>query len=93
VKPVLVETTKSILGKLASPYSGKSSQSSGGLDVPDNTHNDEGWGFDDGYGFNGFLLMQLRSHSIDISEDVGHTSLEACKGSQVYWFLGIIARE
>lgn len=55
--PVLVESSFERLVKRVSPDSGESSESSGGLDVPNNTDNLDGRGFDDGDSLNDFLLV------------------------------------
>jgi hypothetical protein len=66
---------------------------SGGLDVANDTNDDEGWGFDDGDGFNGLLLMQLGTDTVHFTKDVGHACLEAGEGRQVHGLLRVVARE
>jgi len=37
-----------------------------------------------------FLLVELGSNSINLSEDVSHASLEACEGGEVAWLLVVL---
>lgn len=91
--PVLVESSQGVLVQLVGPDGGQGSQSSWGFDVSDDSDNNDGWGFDDGDGFDDFLLVQLGTWLINISDDMTHTSLESSEGSQMDWLLGIILGE
>lgn len=91
--PVLVESSQGVLVQLVGPDGGQGSQSSWGFDVSDDSDNNDGWGFDDGDGFDDFLLVQLGTWLINISDDMTHTSLESSEGSQVDWLLDIILGE
>lgn len=91
--PVLVESSQGVLVQLVGPDGGQGSQSSWGFDVSDDSDNNDGWGFDDGDGFDDFLLVQLGTWLINISDDMTHTSLESSEGSQVNWLLDIILGE
>jgi hypothetical protein len=57
VHPVLVQSSLEFSGQLLSPDGGQSSETSGGFNVSNNTDNDDGGGFEDGDGFNDFLLV------------------------------------
>jgi len=73
--PVLVETTLDFFRQMFSPDGGESTETTGGFNVSNNT-NDDHWGsFDDGDSFDNFLLVHLGSRSVEISDNVGHTSL------------------
>jgi len=65
------------------PDSGKGSETSGGFDITNNTADNNGGSFEDGTGFDDFLLVELGADLIDISEDVGHTSLEDGESGKV----------
>ena len=93
VHPVLVKSTESIAVKFLGPNSGKSTESTGGIDVTDETNNGHGGSFDNSHGFDDFLLMELGTNAVDFTHDVGHTSLETSEGSEVASLLGIILGE
>jgi len=65
------------------PNGSKSSETSGGFDVTNNTTDNNRGSFEDGTSFNDFLLVELGADLVDISEDVGHTSLESREGGKV----------
>lgn len=90
VHPVLVQSSLELDGQVLSPNGGQSSETSGSFDVTNDTANNDRGSFEDGSGFNDFLLVQLGSWFVDISQDVGHTSLESGEGSKVDWLGGII---
>ena len=83
VNPVLVESSESSLVEVVGPDSGKGSKSSGGFNVSDETNNLKRRGFDDGTGFNLFLFVEFGLGSVDISENVGHASLESTESGEV----------
>jgi len=58
------------------PDGSEGSETSGGFNITNNTSNNDGRSFEDGTGFDDFLLVELGTDLIDISEDMGHTSLE-----------------
>ena len=57
--PVLVEATENILAQMVSPNGGEGAESLRSFDVSDNTNNNNWWSFQDGDGFNNFLLVNL----------------------------------
>jgi len=65
------------------PDGGKGSETSGSFDITNNTTDNNGRSFEDGTGFDDFLLVELGADLVDISEDVGHTSLEDGEGGKV----------
>ncbi len=56
--PVLVEASQDFLTQVSSPHGGQSAETLGGFDVTNNTDDDHGGSFNDGDGFNDFLLVQ-----------------------------------
>jgi hypothetical protein len=91
--PVLVEATLELVTQVAGPDGGQGAQTGGGLDVADQTDDDHGRGLQDGDGLDGLLLVQLGAGSVDLSYDVGHTSLKAHEGGHVTSLGGVILRE
>lgn len=93
VSPVLVESLLGVVIDGLSPDGGQSSETSGGINVTDDTDDGHGGTFDDGNGFNNFLLVVSGTRSVDFSQDMGHTSLETSESGQVGLLGGIILRE
>jgi len=92
--PVLVEASLDLIGQVTSPDGGESAKTIGGLDISHNTNDSHGGRLENGDSLHSLLLMQLRSRSLDLTNDVGHTSLVANEGSEVARCLGIsILRE
>jgi len=83
VHPILVESSEGVLLQLVGPDGGQRSHTSEGIDVTDQTDDDHGGSLDDGHSLNDLLLVQLRFYLIDVSDDMGHTSLESGEGGQV----------
>ena len=71
----------------------KSSESSWGFDVSNETDHLEGRGLDDGNSFDFFFFIEFGFGSVDISEDVGHASFESTEGGEVRCFLFVISGE
>jgi len=72
------------------PDGGKGSETSGGFDVTNNTTDNNGRSFEDSDSFDDFLLVELGTDLIDISKNVGHTSLEDGESGKVDGLGGII---
>jgi hypothetical protein len=53
------------------------------LDVTNNSDHDDGGSFNDGHSLEGFLLVELGTRTVHVSQDVSHTSLEPGEGGQV----------
>ena len=81
--PVLVESTKNLIVQETRPSSGKSTKTTGGLNVTNNTNNHHGGALQDGNCLNDFLLVDLGTDLVDLTDDVGHTSLVTQESSQV----------
>jgi len=77
--PVLVESSAYFLAQMFGPNSSESSQTTGSFDVTNKTNNHHRWGLDDSDGFNGFLLVERGSWTIDFTENVSHTGLYPIK--------------
>lgn len=78
---------------MTGPHSCQSSQSPGSFDVSDKADNLEGRGFNHGDCLNFFLLVEFSLGTVDISEDVGHASLEASEGGEVRSQSAVISGE
>jgi len=72
------------------PDGGQRSQSSGSLDVTDNTDDNHRWGLDNGNGLDDFSLVHLGSRSVKVSDDVSHTGLVTHAGGEMDRLLGVI---
>ena len=63
------------------------------FDVTDNTYADQWWGLDDGDSLNNLFLVDLGAGSLSLTNNVGHTGLEAQKAGQMDWLGGVILGE
>lgn len=72
------------------PDGSEGSKTSGGFNITNNTADNDGGSFKNSTSFNDFLLVELGADLIDISENVGHTSLEDGEGSKVDGLRSII---
>lgn len=93
VVPVLVESSLDLVVQVLSPDGGEGTETTGSLDVSDQTNNNHRGGLDDGDGFDDFLVVDLRSGLVGLTEDVGHTGLVAHEGSEVAWLGSIVLGE
>lgn len=91
--PVLVEAATEVIGQVLSPDGGQGAKTARSLDVASNTDNDNGGSLDDGDSLEDFLLVHLGSRTVEVTDDVGHTGLEAHEGSKVDGLAGIILGE
>ena len=83
VVPVLVEGTLDGLLHVLGPDGGQGAETAGGFDVTDKADGEHGGSFDDGDGFNDFLLVDLGAGLVGFTHDVGHTGFVAHKSSEV----------
>jgi len=90
---VSVETTLDAFAHVLGPHSGQGAKSQWGCHVSNHANNNHGRSFHDGDSLNDFLLVELASWTVDVTENVGHSCLEAHKRSQVAVLGGIIPRE
>jgi len=81
--PVLVELALEVIRKMLGPNRVEGTETTGGLDVANDTDNNHSGALDDGNGLAGLLLVELGSGLLDITDDVSHTSLVTNEGSEV----------
>jgi len=91
--PVLVESSLELVGEGVGPDCAQGSAALDSFDVSDETDDLKGRGFDDCDGLDDFLLVESGVDSVDISGDVGHTSLETSKCSEVGLLAGVVFGE
>ena len=65
------------------PHGGEGTKAAGGLDVANQTNNAHGGSLDDGDSLDNFLLVDLGSGLVRLTENVGHTGLVAHEGGEV----------
>jgi hypothetical protein len=63
------------------------------LDVADSANNDHWWRLNDSHSLDSLLLVQLGTELVDITHNVGHTSLVANKGREVDWLGWVVLGE
>ena len=68
-------------------------KSSWGLNISDNSDNDHLWAFDDGDGFDDFLLVKTGTRLGNFSDYVGHSSLESAAGGEMDFFSLVVLWE
>lgn len=91
--PVLVEHTLDGLAQVLGPDGGQSAETTGSLDVADQTDDAHGRGLEDGDSLDNLLFVELGTRLVDLTHDVGHTGLVAHEGGQMGGLGGIIAGE
>lgn len=91
--PVLVESALELVRKVLSPDGGERAETTGSLDVADNTDGNHGGSLDDSNSLDDLLLVHLGTRSVKVTDDVGHTSLVAEHGSEVDGLLGVVLGE
>ena len=57
--PVFVEPALELIREMGSPYSGEGAETAGGLDITDDTDDDEWRSLDDSDGLDNFTLVHL----------------------------------
>jgi len=91
--PVLVEPTLDLVAEVLGPDSGQRAETTRSLDVSDNTDDNHRRGLDDSGCLDDFLLVHFGSNTLELSDDVGHTSLVAEEGGKVDGLLWVILGE
>jgi len=81
--PSLVEATEYLLAQVLGPHSAKSANAVGSLNVTNNTNGDQGGSLNDGSRLKNFTLVHLGSELVQVTYNVGHTSLVSKESSQV----------
>jgi len=84
--PVLVKATLNVFTKVGSPNGGKGTEALGSLDVSNQSNNNDGWALKDGNSLQNFTLVHLGSQLVQITNNVGHTSLVSQEGGDMGWF-------
>ena len=87
--PVLVVAALDFLTDEASPGGGDWLDALWGLLVTDDTDGEHWWGLDDGDWLDGLLLVKAGVSTDNLTENVGHTSLEADESAKM-WLLGLV---
>jgi len=93
VHPVFVESSKGVFIEFLGPDGGQVSKTSGGFDISDDSDDDHGGSFNDGDGFDDFLFVKFGTGFFNVSENVGHTSLESCESGKVDGGLDVVSGE
>jgi len=93
LEPVLVESTLDFVGQVFRPHRLDASQTLRRSSVADETDDDHLRALDNSHRFARFLLVQLGTRLVHISDDVRHAGFETHKGSQVRRLGRIILRE
>jgi hypothetical protein len=86
---VLVEAALELSADVLGPDGAKALVAHGGLTVPSDANNDHRGSLKDGDGLDDFLLVDLASGLVDVTDDVGHTGLKDHEGGQV-GLLGLV---
>ena len=80
--PVLVESSLDFVRKVLGPDGGQGAETTGSLNVTNNTDNNERRSVDNGDGLNNLTLVHLGATSVKITDSGGHTSLVTEEGGQ-----------
>jgi hypothetical protein len=81
--PVLVESALNLIGQMLSPDGGQGTKTMGGLNVSNNTDHSHGRSLEDGDSLDTVLLVDhLGTRTLNLTHDVGHTSLVSNEGSK-----------
>jgi len=91
--PVLVEATLDLVAQVLSPDGGERAETTGSLDVANDTNGNQRRSLDDSGGLNNLLLVHLGTGTVEVTDDGSHTGLVAHGGSQVDGLLGVILGE
>ena len=91
--PVLVEATLNLVREVLSPNSRERTKTTGRLDVANNTDHNHRRGFNNCRSLNNLALVELRTRTVKVTNNVGHASLEAHEGGEVNGLLGVILGE
>lgn len=91
--PVLVESSSNIIRQVLSPDGGQRLKTAGGLNVTNDTDNNERWSVNNGDGLNNLTLVHLGTWTVQVSHDGGHTSLVTHEGGQSDWLGLVVLRE
>lgn len=88
--PVLVEATLDFVREMLSPDGGQRTEAAWGSNVADNADNDHWWGIDNGDSLYDFTLVHLGARTVEVTDNVGHTSLVADESGEVNWLVSLV---
>ena len=91
--PVLVEATLHLVREMLGPHRRQRAETTRCLNVADNTNDHHRRGLDNRCSLDNLALVKLRSRTVEVTNNVSHTSLVAHEGGQVNRLLGVILRE
>lgn len=91
--PVLVEASEELLAQVLGPDGGKGTETSGGGDISYNTDNEHGGSLEDGDSLNDFLLVELSSRAVNLTNNLVHASLVSHEGSKMRRGGSVVTRE
>jgi hypothetical protein len=80
----LVEAALERVRQVLSPHGGEGAEAAGGLDVSNDTDGNDRGSLNDGDGLDDLLLVGLGASSVQLTDDVGHSSLEGEESREVY---------
>lgn len=81
--PVLVESSLALITDMLGEDGLEGSESTGGLDISNNSDSDHWGSLNDGDGFNNFLLVRPGSDPVYFTEDVRHASFVSHEGGKM----------
>ena len=91
--PVLVEATLDFVRQVLGPDGGEGSETSGSLDVANDTDNDHGGSLEDGDSLDNLFFVHLGAGTVELTDNVGHAGLVAHEGGQMDGLGRVIPRE
>lgn len=78
---------------MGSPNGGERAETAGSFDVTDNTNDNHWWSLNNRNCLHNLALVHLGSWTVELADDMGHTSLVAHEGGQVDGFFRVILGE
>lgn len=91
--PVAVEPSLTGITEMLRPRRRKGLQATWSLDIPYDTNDDDGRGFEDCHGFSDLLAMHFRTRSVDFTHDVSHPGLVAHEGCKMWGLRTVVLWE
>merc|ERR1712038_2131345 len=91
--PILVESTFAFNIDMLSPNCFQGSQTTWGFNVANHSNTHHRWSLKNGNSFDNLASTAFTSRTINLTNNMRHTSFKAQKGRQMAWFLSIILRE
>jgi len=91
--PVLVKSALDLVRQVRCPNGGKSAETGGGGNIANHANRNHGRSFQNGYTLYCLLLVKFGARALDLSDNVGHTSLVSNEGGHVALLGSIILGE